>query len=54
MKRWGFKCQICNNSVKELFNCDLSFDNRTVFVRLCHKCMRRVGLKEEKKDEGNS
>ncbi len=46
-KPFGFRCKICDHYAKELHNCDLSFEGKVVHIMLCHRCMRRVGLKEK-------
>lgn len=43
---WGFRCGVCRHPTKELCNCDLTFENKTVQLALCRKCMDRLGLKE--------
>jgi hypothetical protein len=53
-RMWGFKCKMCGRPTKELFNCYLTFEDKTVALPLCHKCMYRVGLKEKKIQDDQS
>jgi len=52
-KIYEFKCGICRNFAKELHNCDLTFEGKTVTIMVCHRCMRKVGLKEDKREAGD-
>ena len=50
-KPFGFKCKICRNFSKELHNCDLTYGEKKVSIMLCHRCLRRMGLEEKKKED---
>jgi len=49
-KFWGLRCKMCGRPVKELCACDLTFEDKTVQINLCFKCMKWFGLKEDIKE----
>jgi hypothetical protein len=44
----GFKCKLCYRSTKELFGCTLSFEEVSVQLLLCKRCLYRFGLRAKR------
>lgn len=50
-RRYSFMCKTCGYSVKQLYNCTLSFEDVSVTIMLCGRCMRRFGLLKAKQKD---